>query len=53
LEWLAKDLRRIHNLHEPTSRKVLMAQLRVRHAHKTIMIAAVGDEARQNFHKAT
>ena len=53
LEWLVRDLRLIHNLREPTSRKVLMAQLRVRHAHKTLMAAAVGDTAKQNFKGAT
>lgn len=53
LEWLARDLRRIHTANGLAGRKVLLAQHRVRMAHKSLMVAAVGENSRQNFHKAT
>ena len=53
MEWLAKDLRRIHNLQEPLSRKVIKAQYRVMLTHKSLKLAACGDNSKQIFHKAT
>lgn len=52
LEWLAKDLRRIHNMEGTAHKKVLIARSRVRMAHKSLMFSAVGEVHPRNFHGA-